>query len=78
METKYKLVPKAIPAISKSTVYQNILDDFLKGKDKSCQVLVPKRKPSTVHQGLLKVKRANPDYSSVSVVRRGDEIYLRK
>ncbi len=78
VETKYRLIPEEIPPISKATVYENVMDDFLRGKDKSCRVEIPKKKPSTVHQGLLKTKRINAKFAGISVVRRGDTIYLRK
>lgn len=78
MNARYKLIPEEIPAISKSTVYENILDEFLKSKSKSVRVEVVKKKPSTVHQGLLKMKRSNASFATVFVVRRGDSIYLKK
>jgi hypothetical protein len=78
VENKYKLIPEEIPPISKATVYEKVMDDFLKSKDGSCRVEIPKKKPSTIHQGLLKTKRLNPRFAGVGVVRRADAIYLRK
>ncbi len=78
MEGKYKLIPEEIPPISKATVYEKVMEDFLNGKDATCRVEIPKKKPSTIHQGLLKTKRLNGRFAAVSVVRRGDAIYLRK
>jgi hypothetical protein len=78
VEGKYRLIPEEIPPISKATVYENVMDDFLRGKDKACRVEVPKKKPSTIHQGLLKTKRLNPRFANLGIVRRGESIYLRK
>jgi hypothetical protein len=78
MDAKYKLVPEAIPPISKSTLYEQILGDFLGGKVASVRVDVPSKKPSTVLQGLLKVKRTDRKFASIGVVRRGETIYLKK
>lgn len=78
MDAKYKLIPEPIPPITKATVYENVLDDFLKGKNATVRVEVPKKKPATIHQGLLKTKRLNSRFSPVSVVRRGEALYLRK
>jgi hypothetical protein len=78
MAEAYKLIPEVIPAISKAVVYEHALDDFLGGKDKSVRVVMDKKKPSTIHQGLLKTKRLNPRFAGIGIVRRGDAIYLRK
>jgi hypothetical protein len=78
MDSRYRLIPEEIPAISKATVYNDVMEDFLKRKDPAARVEMAKKKPSTIHQGLLKAKRLNPAFASVSVVRRGDSIYLRK
>ena len=78
MEDTFKLVPEPIPSISKSTVYERVLDEFLAGPDASARVMIPKKKPSTVHQGLLKVSRSDPRFSSITVVRRGESTYLKK
>lgn len=78
MEDKYRLIPEDIPPISKATVYEKVMDDFLKSKNTSVRVEIPKKKPSTIHQGLLKTKRVNVRFANVGVVRRGDAIYLRK
>lgn len=75
---EYKLIPEAIPPIAKAVVYEAALDDFLGSKDGSVRVLMEKKKPSTIHQGLLKAKRLNPRFASVGIVRRGDVIYLKK
>ncbi|MBE0475813.1 MAG: hypothetical protein IBX62_01765 [Coriobacteriia bacterium] len=78
MDAKYKLIPEDIPPISKATVYEKVLDDFLGSKNASVRVEVPKKKPATIHQGLLKAKRMNGRFAQVSVVRRGETIYLKK
>lgn len=79
MKGDYKLIPEPIPAISKATVYEDIIEDFMGQKNcPSARVEIAKKKPATVHQGLLKAKRLNPKLSPVSVVRRGDAIYLKK
>lgn len=78
MESRYRLIPEEIPSVSKATVYNDVIEDFLKSGEPSARVEMPKRKPSTLHQGLLKAKRLNPKYASVSVVRRGDTVYLKK
>ncbi len=78
MDEKYRLIPEEIPPISKTTVYEKIMEEFSKGKSASVRVEIPKKKLSTIHQGLLKMKRVTPSFASISVVRRGDTIYLRK
>jgi len=77
VEPKFRLVPEEIPAISKATVYERIFDEFIAGKASTARVEYNK-KPATLHQGLLKAKRQIPRFSQVSVVRRGDAIYLKK
>lgn len=77
MEAKYRLVPEEIPPISKSAVYEKMLDDFMTGQAACCRVEYG-RKPATLHQGLLKVRRSQPGYQAVQIVRRGDAIYLKK
>jgi hypothetical protein len=59
-------------------MYEKVMEDFLGGKSASCRVEIPSKKPSTIHQGLLKTKRVNGRFAQISVVRRGDAIYLRK
>ncbi len=78
MESKYRLIPEEIPPIAKATVYETLMDDFLKGKSATSRVEIAKKKPSTIHQGLLKTKRINAKFGSIGIVRRGDSIYLRK
>jgi hypothetical protein len=78
MESRYRLIPEEIPPIAKATVYEKLMDDFLKGRSASSRVEIPKKKPSTVHQGLLKTKRINARFADIGIVRRGDSIYLRK
>ncbi len=78
MENKYKLIPEDIPPITKSTVYEKLMDEFMNGKNASVRVEMPKKRPSTVHQGLLKTKRLNQKFAGIQVVRRGDAIYLKK
>lgn len=78
MEAKYRLIPEDIPPISKATVYEKVLNEFLGSKDKSARVEVPKKKPATIHQGLLKAKRMNSRFGPLSVVRRQEVIYLKK
>lgn len=77
MDAKFRLIPEEIPPISKSTVYEKMFEEFLGGKAASCRVEYGK-KPATIHQGLLKVKRANAQFAPVKVVRRGDAVYLTK
>lgn len=75
MTPDYELVPEAIPPIA--STYQQIIEEFLAGSEASVRVVMD-RKPGTVLQGLLKAKRANGRFSAVSVVRRGETIYLRR
>lgn len=71
--SEFKLVSKAVPQVQKAVIYDDILKAFLKKSDGSVLV-VAKKKPATLHQGLMKAKRAG-DYA-VKVARRGDEVYL--
>ena len=57
MESRYRLIPEEIPAISKATVYNDVMEDFLKRDNPTARVEMDKKKPSTIHQGLLKAKR---------------------
>lgn len=77
MAKDYRLIPGEIPAIMRAAVYHQILEDFLSSKDTSVRVEVPKKKPSTIYQGLLKAKRGNNRFADIAVVRRKDEIFLR-
>lgn len=78
MEPKYRLIPEDIPPIAKATVYETIIREFLKSKSKSVRVEISGKKPATIHQGLLKVRRLNKDLMGAHVVRRLDNIYLKK
>lgn len=78
MDVKYKLIAEEIPPISKATVYEKILNEFAAGRNKTVRVEIPSKKPATVHQGLLKARRVNGKFGSISVVRRGEAIYLKK
>ena len=78
MESIYRLIAEEVPPIAKATVYEKLMDDFLKGRSASSRVEIPKKKPSTIHQGLLKTKRVNPRFTGVGIVRRRDSIYLKK
>lgn len=78
MAVKYRLIEEDIPRIAKVTLYDSVLTDFLGSRAASVRVDIPKRKPATVYQGLLKAKQKNPKFLAVGVVRRGDAIYLKK
>ncbi len=77
-DAKYKLTPCEIPAVNKATVYEDVAKDFMASKSPSCRVDIAKKKPATIHQGLLKLKRNNREYASVRIVRRGDQVFLAK
>lgn len=78
MARDYRLVPQDVPPIVKVTLYERILEEFLASKHTSVRVDVPKKKPSTIHQSLLKAKKANERFDGLAVVRRRDTIYLRR
>lgn len=75
---KFRLIPEEVPAISKSTLYQKMLEEFSAGRAESCRVECAKKRPATIHQGLLKAKRNNAAFAPVQIVRRGEAVYLKK
>lgn len=74
----FKLIPEAVPAVSRATVYVEAMREFSKSKLASARIVIEGKKPSTVHQGLLKVKRLNPEFAAVRIMRRGDDVYLSR
>ncbi|MFA5843343.1 MAG: hypothetical protein WC971_00775 [Coriobacteriia bacterium] len=78
MDAKFKLIPEEIPPIRKGSLYEDVLASFVRGKAKTARVEVAKRKPDTVQQGLIKARAADPKLAEVSIVRRGDLVYLKK
>jgi len=77
MAKDYRLIPEDIPSIMRVATYNRILEDFLASNTQAVRVDIPRKKPSTIYQGLLKAKRGNGRFASVSVVRRKDTVYLR-
>jgi hypothetical protein len=78
VEQTFKLIPEAVPSVARATVYVDAMREFSKSKIASVRVEIPGKKPSTVHQGLLKAKRLNPELASVRVMRRADDVYLSR
>ena len=75
---EYSIIEKEAPASarSKSTLYSEIVADFLEKHITSVLVQLSNRKPATVYIGLKKaVKEAN---APLKVRKLGDEVYIVK
>ena len=54
-----------------------MLADFAAMKEASVEVEYP-RKPDTVYNGLATALRKHPEFKSVSVMRRGEKVFLTR
>ncbi len=78
--SSYKLMPEAVPPAGRrggSSVYAEILDQFLAMKDASVRVEYD-RKPSTVYISLKRAVKSDPRYAAIKVSQRGENVYLIK
>ena len=78
--TDYKLTPSAVPSRAgggRPAVYLQILSDFAAMKEASVRVEY-QRKPDTIYNGLATALRKHPEFKNIAVVRRADEVYLRR
>ena len=73
----YTLIPLAVPARQRSSLYKQIISEFLDTGEKSVAVRGTDRKPVTLVQGLRKALEAD-GIKGVKVVQRSQEIYLTK
>jgi hypothetical protein len=71
----FSLIPQAVPARQRSSLYKEIVAEFIKSGEKSAVVAGTDRKPVTLVQGLRKALEAG-DVTNVKVVQRGSEIFL--
>ena len=78
MAKGYRLVAEDVPPIVRATVYEEALRDFASSPAPSVRVEISKKKPSTIYMGLLKAKKSDPAYESISVSKRDARIYLLK
>lgn len=55
--------------------YVTIMDEFVSSGEPSARVVLDK-KAATVYQSLSKLAKTYPQYNSVKVVRRGEDVWL--
>ena len=76
----YKLTPAPVPSRAgggRPAVYLQILADFAALKEASARVDY-QREPDTIYNGLATALRKHPEFKNIAVVRRADEVYLRR
>ena len=73
----FALIPKAVPARQRSSLYKEIITEFLATGEKSAVVAGTDRKPVTLVQGLRKALEAG-EVHNVKVIQRGQDIFLVK
>jgi hypothetical protein len=76
----YKLMPAPVPSRAgggRPAVYLQMLSDFAAMKEASVRVDY-QRKPDTIYNGLATALRKHPEFKGVAVVRRSNEVYLRR
>ncbi|MCX8032459.1 MAG: hypothetical protein N3B14_03555 [Thermoleophilia bacterium] len=70
----FELIPRPVPPQTRSSLYKQIVEEFINGGHESVLVQTD-RKASTLVQGLRKVLKAETR-SGIKVVQRGQEVYL--
>ena len=76
----YKLTPAPVPSRAgggRPAVYLQMLTDFAALKEASVRIDYH-RKPDTVYNGLATALRKHPEFKGIAVVRRANEVYLRR
>jgi hypothetical protein len=74
----FKLTPAPVPkrvAGGRPVVYLQMLSDFAAMQETSVRVDYG-RKPDTIYNGLATALRKHPEFTGVSVTRRGNEVFL--
>jgi len=72
----FELIPRPVPPQTRSSLYKQIVEEFVKSEHQSVLVQTDRR-ASTLVQGLRKVLKAEAS-SGIKVVQRGQEVYLVK
>lgn len=76
MTTNYKFTPAELPPARRgSSVYTDIINDFIAQGAESMQVTIEGMKPATLRSGLRRALKGNED---VKMAQRGEETYLMK
>jgi hypothetical protein len=71
----FTLIPQAVPARQRSSLYKEIVSEFLASGERSAVVGGTDRKPVTLVQGLRKALEAG-DVKNVKVIQRSKDIFL--
>lgn len=71
----FNLVPKNVPTRKRSSLYKDMVEEFLESGEASVLVDQTNRKPVTLVQGLRKAIETG-EMDAVKVVQRKDETYL--
>lgn len=71
----FTLIPQPLPTRTRSSLYREIVSEFVEKGMQSALVADTERKPATLVQGLRKVLKAE-GYEDIKVVQRLSEVYL--
>jgi hypothetical protein len=72
----YRLVPMEVPKTTRSSLYLEIVDDFVASGAESALVELPGRKANSLNVGLRKAVTASG--AQVLVKMRAGQVYLQK
>ena len=53
-------------------------EDARRTEARASRIALPPRKPDTVYNGLATALRKHPEFKGIAVVRRSNEVYLRR
>jgi len=73
----FELIARSIPAPKRSSIYREIVTEFLRSRESSVLIAGTDRKPATLVQGLRKAIEADGT-NGVKVIQRAEEVYLTK
>jgi len=73
----FKLIPQPLPTRMRSSLYREIVTEFIQSGMQSALVADTERKPATLVQGLRKVLKAQ-GHTDIKVVQRHSDVYLVK
>ncbi|MCE5254468.1 MAG: hypothetical protein LLG45_09750 [Actinomycetia bacterium] len=72
---EFELVPRRVPVRQRSSLYKQIVTEFLAIGEPSVQIAGTDRRPATLVQGLRKAVQSEGT-DGVRVVQRGQDVYL--
>lgn len=71
----FKLIPQPLPTRMRSSLYREIVSEFVQSGMQSALVADTERKPATLVQGLRKVLKAE-GHKDIKVIQRLSDVYL--